>query len=89
MSSRTISSGVCMLTLRAKGVIQIFNRSHYEDILVTRVHHLIDDDIAKKRMKAINDFEQLLLRTRQHADPEILSPYFSRGTTDKAQRTHR
>lgn len=44
----------------AKGMIQIFNRSHYEDILITRVHKLIDDDIAKQRMKAINDFEEML-----------------------------
>jgi PPK2 family polyphosphate:nucleotide phosphotransferase len=44
----------------AKGMLQIFNRSHYEDVLVTRVHGLIDDAIAKKRFKAINDFEQLL-----------------------------
>jgi len=44
----------------AKGMIQIFNRSHYEDILVTRVHKWCDDATAKKRMKAINDFEKLL-----------------------------
>lgn len=45
----------------AKGMIQIFNRSHYEDVLITRVHGMIDDDLAKQRMKAINGFEQLLL----------------------------
>jgi polyphosphate kinase 2 (PPK2 family) len=44
----------------AKGMIQVFNRSHYEDILVTRVHGWCDDETAKKRMKAITDFEQLL-----------------------------
>jgi len=44
----------------ARGVIQIFNRSHYEDILITRVHKWCDDATAKKRMKAINDFEELL-----------------------------
>lgn len=44
----------------AKGMIQIFNRSHYEDILITRVHKWCDDDTAKKRMKAINDLEKLL-----------------------------
>lgn len=31
-----------------KGVIQIFNRSHYEDILVTRVHKWCDDETAQK-----------------------------------------
>ncbi len=44
----------------AKGMIQIFNRSHYEDILITRVHKWCDDETAYKRMKAINDWEQLI-----------------------------
>src|SRR5688572_7050101 len=44
----------------AKGMIQVFNRSHYEDILVTRVRQWCDDSLAKKRMKAINAFEELL-----------------------------
>lgn len=56
----------------AKGMIQIFNRSHYEDILVTRVHNIIDDGTAKKRMKAINDFEQLLT---EHNSTQILKFY--------------
>ena len=43
-----------------KGMIQIFNRSHYEDILITRVHKMIDNETATKRMRAINDFEWLL-----------------------------
>lgn len=43
-----------------KGMIKVFNRSHYEDILITRVHKWVDDATAKKRMKAINDFEELL-----------------------------
>jgi PPK2 family polyphosphate:nucleotide phosphotransferase len=44
----------------AKGSIQIFNRSHYEDILIQRVHNWIDEKTAGKRMDAINAFEQLL-----------------------------
>jgi polyphosphate kinase 2 (PPK2 family) len=44
----------------AKGMIQVFNRSHYEDILITRVHGWCDDATAKKRIKAINNFEELL-----------------------------
>lgn len=43
-----------------KGMVHIFNRSHYEDILVQRVHRWIDDEQAEKRMKAINAFEELL-----------------------------
>jgi PPK2 family polyphosphate:nucleotide phosphotransferase len=56
----------------AKGMIQIFNRSHYEDILVTRVHKWCDDDTAKKRMKAINDWEQLIMK---HNNTQILKFY--------------
>lgn len=43
-----------------KGTMQIFNRSHYEDVLVTRVHGWCDDATAQKRFDAINDFEELL-----------------------------
>ncbi len=43
-----------------KGKIQVFNRSHYEDILIQRVHKWIDDDKVAQRMKAINHFEELL-----------------------------
>lgn len=43
-----------------KGMIQIFNRSHYEDILVPSVHKTIDEDKIKKRFEHINDFERLL-----------------------------
>ena len=50
----------------AKGMIQIFNRSHYEDILITRVHKWCDDKTAKQRMKAINDFEELLQQNNTH-----------------------
>ncbi|MBK8668840.1 MAG: polyphosphate kinase [Saprospiraceae bacterium] len=43
-----------------KGNIMIFNRSHYEDILIQRVHKWITEEKAEKRMKAINAFEELL-----------------------------
>ena len=56
----------------AKGMIQIFNRSHYEDILVTRVHRWCDDETAVKRMKAINEFEKLLI---EHNNTQILKFY--------------
>jgi PPK2 family polyphosphate:nucleotide phosphotransferase len=44
----------------AKGMITIFNRSHYEDVLVTRVHDLVSDDVVKRRYTHIKNFEQLL-----------------------------
>ena len=43
-----------------KGMIQIFNRSHYEDVTVTRVKSIIDDKTAMKRFDHINHFEELL-----------------------------
>jgi PPK2 family polyphosphate:nucleotide phosphotransferase len=43
-----------------KGYIGIFNRSHYEDVLVVRVNKLIPRDIWHKRYDQINDFERLL-----------------------------
>lgn len=66
-----------------KGVIQIFNRSHYEDILITRVHKIIDDKQAKKRMKAINDFEQLL---EEHNNTHILKFYLHISPEEQRQR---
>jgi PPK2 family polyphosphate:nucleotide phosphotransferase len=42
------------------GMIQVFNRSHYEDVLITRVVGLIDDKRAEQRFEAINAFEKLL-----------------------------
>lgn len=44
----------------AKGMVTIFNRSHYEDILIQRVHGWIDENRVKARMEAINAFEKLL-----------------------------
>ena len=43
-----------------KGMIQVFNRSHYEDVLVTRVLGYTSDELAKQRFQHINAFEQLL-----------------------------
>jgi PPK2 family polyphosphate:nucleotide phosphotransferase len=45
----------------ARGMIGIFNRSHYEDVLVTRVKNIIDAPRAKKRFHHINEFERLLV----------------------------
>jgi PPK2 family polyphosphate:nucleotide phosphotransferase len=43
-----------------KGTLTIFNRSHYEDILIQRVHNWIDMKRVATRMSAINAFEDLL-----------------------------
>jgi PPK2 family polyphosphate:nucleotide phosphotransferase len=45
----------------ARGMIGIFNRSHYEDVLVVRVHGNLSKRELKDRFQAINDFEDLLV----------------------------
>ena len=46
-----------------KGEIVIFNRSHYEDVLITRVHDWIDQKECERRYKQIRDFESMLAET--------------------------
>lgn len=43
-----------------RGEIGIFNRSHYEDVLIVRVHNLVPEPEWRSRYDRINDFEQLL-----------------------------
>ncbi len=45
-----------------KGQVAVFNRSHYEDVLVARVHKLFPKEIWKPRYDIINDWERLLAR---------------------------
>lgn len=47
----------------SNGEIAIFNRSHYEDVLVVRVHSDLGDKHWKKRFRQINDFERMLAET--------------------------
>lgn len=44
-----------------KGFIGIFNRSHYEDVLITRVHGWVSDRVAKRRYDQIRAFEEMLV----------------------------
>lgn len=43
-----------------RGQLTIFNRSHYEDVLVVRVHSLVPEPVWKARYAQINHFEELL-----------------------------
>lgn len=62
----------------AKGEVQIFIRSHYEDVLIQRVHKWIDEEKVTKRIDSINDWETLLqydnnttvLKFYMHISPE-------------------
>ncbi len=56
----------------AQGEIMIFTRSHYEDILIQRVHNWIDEKTVKSRMEAINNFEELLTK---HNNTRVLKFY--------------
>ncbi len=44
----------------ARGELVVFNRSHYEDVLVVRVHSLVPKSVWKKRYEQINAFERML-----------------------------
>ncbi|MDN5217321.1 polyphosphate kinase [Fulvivirgaceae bacterium BMA12] len=66
----------------ARGKIQIFNRSHYEDVLVTRVLGLTDDATAQKRFKIINAFENLL----QERGTQVLKFYLHISEAEQQER---
>ncbi len=66
-----------------QGMIQVFNRSHYEDVLITRVHGWIDDATAGERFSAINNFEQLL---QVHNNTHILKFYLHMSAEEQAKR---
>ena len=46
-----------------KGEIVIFNRSHYEDVLIQRVRNLVPESVWSERYELINDFEKLLVKS--------------------------
>ena len=46
----------------ARGMIHVFNRSHYEDVLVVRVKDLVPEEVWRSRYDSINDFERMLVR---------------------------
>ena len=54
-----------------KGHIGIFNRSHYEDVLITRVHGWVSDAVVKRRFNQIKEFEELL-----HENGTVILKFF-------------
>jgi PPK2 family polyphosphate:nucleotide phosphotransferase len=66
----------------AKGVMGIFNRSQYEDVLVARVHNLVPEDVWKHRYEEINHFEHLLARS----NTIILKFFLYISSDEQAQR---
>ena len=60
-----------------KGEVVVFNRSHYEDVLIVRVHNLVPEDVWRARYETINNFERQLhesgtriLKFYLHISPE-------------------
>lgn len=65
-----------------KGMINIFNRSHYEDVLIQRVHKWVDEKTIVNRFEQINDFEKLL----QYAGTAVLKFYLHISKEEQLQR---
>ena len=49
-----------------KGEVTIFNRSHYEDVLIVRVHNLVPKDVWSQRFEQINSFERIHVENGTH-----------------------
>lgn len=65
-----------------KGEIVVFNRSHYEDVLVVRVHEMVTKDMWSKRFRHMNEFERLLVEE----GTSILKFYLHIDLEEQAQR---
>lgn len=76
----------------ARGHVAVFNRSHYEDVLVQRVHNMVPEKIWSKRYRHINNFEKLLhdndthiLKFYLHIDAEEQLERFKQRIDDSAR----
>jgi PPK2 family polyphosphate:nucleotide phosphotransferase len=76
-----------------KGEVVIFNRSHYEDVLVVRVHKLVPEAVWSKRYDQINDFEAMLsqndttiLKFFLHISPEEQLARFKQRLEDPSRQ---
>ncbi len=65
----------------ARGMIAIFNRSHYEDVLAVRVKGLVGEEVWRPRYEAIRDFERGLAR-----EGVVLLKFFLHITRDEQKR---
>ena len=76
-----------------KGEVVVFNRSHYEDVLVVRVHKLVPEAVWSKRYEMINGFEKMLsangtriLKFFLHISPEEQLARFKERLDDPARQ---
>jgi polyphosphate kinase 2 (PPK2 family) len=63
-----------------RGMISIFNRSHYEDVLIVRVKQLVPEDVWRQRYHLINQFEHMLALNNIARRNQVFSPPFQRRT---------
>ncbi len=64
-----------------RGEMRIFNRSHYEEVLVHRVHKLIPEDALERRYRQINDFERHLIE-----NDTVILKFFLHISKDEQKR---
>lgn len=76
----------------ARGEVVVFNRSHYEDVLVVRVHKLVPEAVWSERFELIKDFEKLLVQNGTrilkfflHISPEEQLARFKQRLDDPAR----
>jgi PPK2 family polyphosphate:nucleotide phosphotransferase len=65
-----------------RGMFGIFNRSHYEDVLIVRVHGLVPKEVWRRRYHQINEFERLLAENQTI----ILKFFLHIGKEEQAER---
>jgi PPK2 family polyphosphate:nucleotide phosphotransferase len=75
-----------------KGMMAVFNRSHYEDVLVVRVHNIVPEAVWRPRYEQINQFEKLLhdtgtriLKFYLHISPEEQKERFQARLDDPSK----
>jgi PPK2 family polyphosphate:nucleotide phosphotransferase len=66
----------------ASGMIGVFNRSHYEDVLVVRVHNIVPETVWQPRYEMINDFEEMLTAS----DTRIIKFFLHISKNEQKQR---
>jgi len=64
-----------------RGMIGIFNRSHYESVLVERVRNIVDKDVWKARYQQINEFEAML-----HSENTVVVKFFLHISKNEQKR---
>ncbi len=72
----------CHKVAPRRGQVAIFNRSHYEDVLVVRVHNLVPKSVWSQRYDHINAFERLLV----HNDTVLLKFYLHIDREEQLER---